>query len=88
MICDPYACGSELTIADFYAHYCLGPAAGMARVAGVDLLSDSPMLVELLGRTAAHPSIERVTQEAARSRARSPGTGCLLLVLAANALDS
>jgi hypothetical protein len=38
----------------------------MAKVAGVDLLSDSPMLVELLSRTAAHPSIERVTQEAAK----------------------
>jgi glutathione S-transferase len=66
MVCDPFACGTELTVADFYAHYCLGPAAGMARVAGVDLLSESPRLGELLSRMAVHPSIERVTQEAAK----------------------
>ena len=69
MVCDPYARGSELTIADFYAHYCLGPAAGMARVAGVDLLSDSPMLVELWGvrqRTQALSALRRKRQ---RSRA-------------------
>ena len=66
MVCNPYACGTELTIADFYANYCLGPAAGMAKVAGVDLLTESPRLIELLSRMSAHPSIERVTQEKAK----------------------
>ena len=64
--CDPYILGSEMNVADFYAHYCLGPAAGMAKVAGVDLLSDSPQLVALLGRLGEHPSIARVTEESAR----------------------
>ena len=63
MVCDPCACGTDLTVADFYAHYRLGPAAGMARV---DLLSESPKLGELLSRMAVHPSIERGTQKAVK----------------------
>jgi len=64
--CDPYILGGEMNIADFYAHYCLGPAAGMSKVAGVDLLANSPDLVALLGRLGEHPSIARVSAEAAQ----------------------
>ncbi len=65
-VCDPYILGGDMNIADFYAHYCLGPAAGMSKVAGVDLLSDSPQLVGLMERLASHPSIARTTAEAAK----------------------
>ena len=65
-VCDPYILGSEMNLADFYAHYCIGPAAGMAQVAGVDLLADSPKLVGLMERLSEHPSIAQVTQEAAK----------------------
>ena len=64
--CDPYAAGSEFTLADLYAYYSFG-LAGMlgSKVAGVDLLADYPQISELLGRLAERPSIARVTAEAA-----------------------
>jgi len=65
----PFAAGNELTLADFYLYYCLGTASGLAQaVAGVDLLADDPAIQECLARLAAHPSIARVTAEAARKK--------------------
>jgi glutathione S-transferase len=64
-VCGPYIAGDTFTIADLYAMYCLKPAAGMAKVAGVDLLADSPRLVALLDHLAERPSVARVTSEAA-----------------------
>ncbi|MFV1849182.1 MAG: glutathione S-transferase family protein [Thalassospira sp.] len=64
-VCDPYACGSELSIADFYVFFCLGLATRLAEVAGVELMKDSPELVALLQRLSDHPSIAQVTAEAA-----------------------
>lgn len=65
IVCDPYICGSEITVADFYAYYCLGLASQLAKIADVDLLGDSPKLVSLLERLGQHPSIAQVTAEAA-----------------------
>ena len=51
--CDPYAAGSEFTLADLYAYYSFGLAGMLAgKVAGVDLLADYPQISELLGRLA------------------------------------
>lgn len=62
----PYAAGSEITLADFYIFYCLGIASGLAKaVVGVDLLAEDPEIQKLLERLAEHPSIARVTAEAA-----------------------
>ena len=65
IVCDPYIRGSEITVADFYAYYCLGLASQLAKIADVDLLGDSPKLVSLLERLGQHPSIAQVTAEAA-----------------------
>jgi len=65
IVCDPYIRGSEITVADFYAYYCLGLASQLAKVADVDLLGDSPKLVSLLEQLGQHPSIAQVTAEAA-----------------------
>ncbi len=64
-VCDPYILGSQLTIADFYAFYCLGLASRLAELAEVDLLGESPEIGALLGKLAEHPSIAQVTAEAA-----------------------
>ncbi len=65
-VCDPYAAGSEFTIADLYAYYSLGLAGMLAKnVVGVELLAGHPALAELLGRLAERPSIARVAAEAA-----------------------
>ncbi|MDP6977990.1 MAG: glutathione S-transferase family protein [Myxococcota bacterium] len=66
LVCDPYAAGSDLTIADFYVFYSMGLASMLAKnVAGVDILADQPDLAALLGRLAEHPSIARVSAEQA-----------------------
>lgn len=62
-VCDPYIAGDALTIADFYAFYCLGPASGMAKVAGVDLLDGQDRLAAIVEKMASHPSIARVQAE-------------------------
>lgn len=62
----PYAMGETLTLADFYLYYCLGVAGGLAKgVCDVDLLAEDPDIQALLGSLAEHPSIARVTAEAA-----------------------
>lgn len=66
LVCDPYAAGKEFTIADLYVFYGFGLADMLAKkVVGVEVLSQEPRLVELMGRLAERPSIARVTAEAA-----------------------
>ena len=62
-VCSPYIAGDALTIADFYAFYCLGPARGMAKIAGVDLMDGQDKLAALVEKMSSHPSIARVQAE-------------------------
>lgn len=62
-VCSPYIAGDALTIADFYAFYCLDPASGMAKIAGVDLMDDQDKLAALVEKMSSHPSIARVQAE-------------------------
>ncbi len=64
LVCDPFAAGSEFTIADLYVFYGMGLGGMLAKnVVGVDLLADQPDLAALLGRLAERPSIARVAAE-------------------------
>ena len=63
-----YLAGDQLTVADFYLFYCLRPAAGMAKIAGVDLLSLCPELEARCQRK--HPSIAKASR---KLRARQRG---------------
>lgn len=62
-VCGPYIAGDTLTIADFYAFYCLGPASGMAKVADVDLMDGQDRLAAVVEKMSSHPSIARVQSE-------------------------
>ena len=66
MVCDPYAAGAELTLADFYTFYCFGLANGISqKMFDMDLLADHADIQALMGRLAEHPSIARVEAEKA-----------------------
>lgn len=66
IVCDPYAAGSELTLADFYTFYCFGLANTISQsLFDTDLLADHANISELIGRLAEHPSIARVEAEKA-----------------------
>ncbi len=66
MVCNPYAAGSELTLADFYAFYCLGLSGMIAQTMfNMDLLADYPETQALMGRLAELPCIAEV--EAAKA---------------------
>ena len=66
LVADPFAAGSEFTIADLYCHYCFGLANTLSQaVVGVNLLEDNPRMADLLKRLTERPSIARVTAEAA-----------------------
>lgn len=66
MVCNPYAAGAQLTLADFYTFYTFGLAGGIAKkMFGQDLLAEHPDIQALMGRLAAHPSIARVEKEKA-----------------------
>ncbi len=65
-VCDPYAAGTDFTLADLYTYYTFGLAGALAnKVVGVDLLADQPQITELMGRLAKRPSIAQVAAEAA-----------------------
>lgn len=64
MVCDPYAAGSQITLADFYTFYSFGLANGITqKLFGLDILDGYPQIQELMGRLAEHPSIARVEAE-------------------------
>lgn len=66
IVCDPYAAGSELTLADFYTFYCFGLANGISqKMFDMDLLAEHADMQALMGRLAEHPSIARVEVEKA-----------------------
>ncbi len=66
MVCDPYAAGKELTLADFYTYFSFTLAGGIAqKMFGIDMLADYPNMQALMGRLAKHPSIARVEAEKA-----------------------
>ena len=65
-VCDPWAAGSEMTLADFYTFYTFGLATGIAeKMFSQDLLADYPQVKELMGRLAEHPSIAKVEADKA-----------------------
>jgi len=62
----PYAAGDTLTLADFYTYYSFGLATGMAKATyDWDLLADYPQIQQVIDNMAQHPSVARVTKEAA-----------------------
>ena len=64
MVCDPYAAGSQITLADFYTFYSFGLANGITqKLFGLDILEGYPQIQDLMGRLAEHPSIARVEAE-------------------------
>jgi glutathione S-transferase len=66
---DPYAVGSELTLADFYTFYTFGLSSGVAKaIFNIDLLDGYPQIAGVMSRMAEHPSIARVEAEKANGK--------------------
>ena len=66
MVCDPYAAGSDLTLADFYTFYCFGLASIITqKIFDQDLLAQQPDIAALIARLAQHPSIAKVEADKA-----------------------
>ena len=66
IVCDPFAAGSEFTLADLYAFYGLGlPNQISQKMFDEDILADYPAIQALLDRLAERDSIREV--EAAKS---------------------
>jgi glutathione S-transferase len=65
-VCDPYAAGKEMTLADFYTFYTFGLANGVSqKLFGKDLLAEHPNIQSLMELLSSQPSIARVEQEKA-----------------------
>ena len=65
-VCDPYAAGKEMTLADFYTFYTFGLANGVSqKLFGKDLLAEHPNIQGLMELLSSQPSIARVEQEKA-----------------------
>ncbi|MCP5068507.1 MAG: glutathione S-transferase [bacterium] len=63
-VCNPYAAGSEFTLADLYTFYTFSLAGLLAnKVVGLDLLADQPKIAELLAHLEKRPSIAQVSEE-------------------------
>ena len=61
MVCEPFAAGSELTLADFYTFYCFGLANLISqKMFGKNLMADRPALADLMVQLASQPSIAAV----------------------------
>ena len=61
LVCEPYAAGSELTLADFYTFFSFGLANAISqKMFSLDLLDGRPALSELMARLAEQPSIAAV----------------------------
>ncbi|MEM9620201.1 MAG: glutathione S-transferase N-terminal domain-containing protein [Pseudomonadota bacterium] len=66
MVCEPYAAGAELTLADFYTFYTFSLANGISQaIFAEDLLTDHANIRALIERLAEHPSIAQVEADKA-----------------------
>ncbi len=66
MVCNPYAAGDTLTLADFYTFYTFGLSSGVVQtIFDEDLLAGHDNIKTLLAHLAEHPSIARVEAEKA-----------------------
>ena len=64
--CEPYAAGSELTLADFYTFYTFGLATGVVQaIFNENLLEGHDNIAQLMERLAQHPSIAAVEADKA-----------------------
>ena len=65
-VCDPYAAGKEITLADFYTFYTFGLANTLSqKLFEKDLLADHSDIQALVNSLATHPSIAKVEEEKA-----------------------
>ena len=65
-VCDPYAAGKEITLADFYTFYTFGLANTLSqKLFEKDLLADYSDIQALVNSLASHPSIAKVEEEKA-----------------------
>lgn len=66
LVPDPWAAGSEMTLADFYTFYSFGLANAIAqKMFDMDIVAEIDGLPALMGRLAEHPSIARVEADKA-----------------------
>ncbi len=66
LVCDPYAAGSELTLADFYMFYTFGLAGGIAQaIWDENLLEGHDNIAALLATLGELPSIAKVEADKA-----------------------
>ena len=66
LVCDPYAAGSELTLADFYIYYTFSLANGVAQaIWGENLLEGHDNIQTLMARLAELPAIAKVEADKA-----------------------
>ena len=65
-VCDPYAAGEEITLADYYPFYTFGLANTLSqKLFEKDLLADHSDIQALVNSLASHPSIAKVEEEKA-----------------------
>ena len=66
LVCDPYAAGAELTLADFYMFYTFGLASGISQaIWDENLLDGHDNIQALLARLAQEPAIAKVEADKA-----------------------
>ena len=66
LVCDPYAAGAELTLADFYMFYTFGLASGISQaIWDENLLDGHDNIQALLTRLAQEPAIAKVEADKA-----------------------
>ncbi|MCZ6889437.1 MAG: glutathione S-transferase [Gammaproteobacteria bacterium] len=65
-VCDPFAMGSQFSLADIYTYHCLGLASRIVKkMFNRDLLEDLPEVAALMGRLAERDSIKQVAADQA-----------------------
>lgn len=68
LVCEPYAAGAEITLADYYLYFCYGLSDGISqKMFGESIMAESPKIQALMAQLAKHPSIARVEAEKAES---------------------
>lgn len=61
---DPWAAGSDMTLADFYTFYTFGLSSGVAKaIWDMDLLADHPAIAGVMAKMAELPSVAQVEAE-------------------------